>query len=111
MQRQWSKIPKCELSEAMKNIIKRILGLRAKFGTNRRIIIQKMDAKSAFRQIGVDPAGVAAFGYVVTGYVVVDVRRQFRWMGGLGWWKGSGERDAGHAAKTTREIGDFGGRG
>ena len=45
----WSKIPQCELSEVMKDVIKRILGLRAKFDTNKRIIIQTMDVKSAFR--------------------------------------------------------------
>ena len=42
---EWGKIPECELSEVMKDIIKRILGLRAKFGTGRRILIQKMDVK------------------------------------------------------------------
>ena len=74
---EWSKIPKCELSEVMEDIIKRILELRVKFGTNRRILIHKMDGKSAFRQIGVDQAGAAAFGYVVADYVVVDMRLQF----------------------------------
>ena len=60
------KIPKCDLSEVMNdNIIKRILGLRAKYGTKRRTIIQTIDVKSTIRQIGVDPAGTAAFGYVV----------------------------------------------
>ena len=71
---EWSKIPKCELSEVMKDIIKRILRLRATFGTNRRILIQKMDVKSAFRKIGVDPVGAASFGYVVQDYLVVDMR-------------------------------------
>ena len=67
------------------DIIRRILGLRAKYGTKRRTIIQTMDVKSTIRQIGVDPAGTAAFGYVVADYVVVDMRFQFRWRGSPGW--------------------------
>ena len=82
---EWSKIPRCELSEVMKDIIKRILGLRAKLGTNRRILIQTMDAKSAYRQIGMDLAGAAAFGYVVAENVVVDMRLQFGWRGSPEW--------------------------
>ena len=35
----WSNIPECELAEVMNDIVKRILGLRAKFGTGRRILI------------------------------------------------------------------------
>ena len=67
---EWSKISKCELSEVMKDIVKRIQGLRAKLGTHNGILIQTTGVKSAFRQIGVGPAGAAAFGYVVAGYVV-----------------------------------------
>ena len=73
---EWSKVPKCEPSEVMNDVIKRISRLRATFGTNRRIFIQTMDVKV---QLGVDPAGAAAFGYVVADYVVVDMRLQFGW--------------------------------
>ena len=47
--------------------------------TGRRILIQKMDVKGAFQQIGVNPAGAAAFGYVVARYVVVNMMLQFGW--------------------------------
>ena len=81
----WSKIPECALAEVMSDIVKRILGLRAKFGTGGRILTQQMDVKSAIRQIGVDPAGAAAFGYVIAYYIVVDMWLQFGWRGSPGW--------------------------
>lgn len=81
----WNNIPGCQLSEGTEEIIKRILGLRAKLGMCRNILIQKMDVKSAFHHTGLDPAGAAAFGYVVGGYVVVDMRLQFGRRGRPGW--------------------------
>ena len=45
------------------------LRVRVKFGDRARILIQTMDAKSAFRQIPVDPDGASAFGYVLGGIV------------------------------------------
>ena len=99
-----------ELAEVMNDIVKRIMGLRAKFGTGTRIPIEKLDAKSTFRQISVDPAGAAAFGYVVADYIVVDMRLQFGWRGGAGWWGvvASAMQDA--QRKTTRATAVFGGR-
>ena len=49
----------------MGQLIQRVLGLRGKFGTGtcRRILIQKLDVKSAFRQVGADPTGAANLGY------------------------------------------------
>ena len=82
----WDQIPECHLAGVMGQIIKRVLGLRNKFGTGKRILIQKMDVKSAFRQVGVDPAGAANFGYVLGGYLFIDLRLQFGWRGSPGWW-------------------------
>ena len=45
----WQKIPECRLAGVMTEIITRILGLRAKFGTQKRTLLQNMDVKSAFR--------------------------------------------------------------
>ena len=83
---EWSKIHECELAEVMNDIVKRILRLRVKFSTGGRILIQEMDVNSAFRQIGVDPAGAAAFGYVVADYIAVDMRLQFGWRRSPRWW-------------------------
>lgn len=58
------------------DIIRRILGLRAKFGRNRTILIQTTDVKRAFRQIVVDPAGAAALGYVVVASTMQDAQRK-----------------------------------
>ena len=87
----------------MKEILERVLGLRAKFGEGARILIQKMDVKNAFRQIGVDPDGPASFAYTFDDLVFVDLRPQFGWRGSPGWWGvvSSAMQDA--QRKTTRE--------
>ena len=51
----WQKVPECQLAGVMMEVITRILGLRAKYGTQKRILLQTMDVKSAFRQVGVAP--------------------------------------------------------
>lgn len=43
------KTPKCRLAGVMTKIITRVLRLRAKFGTLKRIFLEKKDVKSAFR--------------------------------------------------------------
>ena len=48
--------------------------------------MQKMDVKSALRQVGVDPAGAVNFGYVLGGHLFIDLRLQFRWRGSPAWW-------------------------
>ena len=45
-----------------------------------------MDLKNGFRQVRVDPAGAAAFGYVLGDHLFVDLRLQFGWRGSPGWW-------------------------
>ena len=47
----------------MTEILTKILVLRAKVGTQKRILLQKIDFKSAFRQVGVAPDRAAAFVY------------------------------------------------
>ena len=66
-----------DLAGVTGQIIKRVLGLRDKFGTGRRILIQKLDVKSAFRQVGVDPAKAAEFEYGRRACLFIDVRLQF----------------------------------
>ena len=46
----------------MGQIFKRVLELRDEFGTRRRIVIQKLDVKTAFWQVGVDPAKASNSG-------------------------------------------------
>ena len=61
----WDQILECHLADVMRQIMREILGARAKFGRGRRILIQKMDVKGAFRQVGVDPSAVVNFEYVL----------------------------------------------
>ena len=63
----WDQIKECHLSDVMGEIIRRELALWDNFGKGRRVLIQKMDVKSAFRKVGVDSAGAANFGYVLGG--------------------------------------------
>ena len=53
----WDDIPACALAGVMREVLQRVLGLRAKYGDGARILIQKVDVKNAFRQIPVDPNG------------------------------------------------------
>ena len=82
----WDEIPACALAGVMRKGLQRVLGLRVKFGDRARILIKTLDVKNAFRQIPVDPDGVTAFGYVLAGYIFVDLRLQFGWRGSPGWW-------------------------
>ena len=82
----WGQVPGCELGGVLDAILKRVLGLRAKFGVRARILIQKMDVKSAFRQVTVDPDGASCFAYRLGKFVFVDFRLQFGWRGSPGWW-------------------------
>ena len=70
----WDQIPECHLTDVMLQIVRRILGLRVKFVMGKRVLIQKIDVKSAFRQVGVDPAGAVAFGYVLGDHLFVVLR-------------------------------------
>lgn len=49
-----------------------ILGLRVKFGKRKGILLQKMDAKSAFRQGGVTPDRAVAFAYRLGDLIFID---------------------------------------
>ena len=50
-----------------------------KFGTQKRILLPKMDVKSAFRQVGVAPDRAGAFAYRLKELVFDDLQLQFGW--------------------------------
>lgn len=56
-------MPRCKLDKALDAILKRILGLRTTLGVSVPILIQKIDVKNAFRQVGVNPDGTGRFWY------------------------------------------------
>lgn len=66
----------------------RIWSLRQKW-PDKRILISKMDVKSAFRQIPLDLTG-PLLGYRYKDLVVVDLRLQFGWRSSPGWWSLAG---------------------
>ena len=68
----------------MREVLQRVLGLRAKYGDRARILIKQMNVKNAFRQIPVYLDGAAAFGYVLGRHFTVDLRLQFGWRGSPG---------------------------
>lgn len=108
---KFNEVPEFLLGQVMNKILKRIAALRQKF-PEAPILVQKMDL-GAFRQIPVDPAGAAAFAYVVGGFVVVDLRLQFDWRGG---WFGLAAGAIEHAQRNNEgdggvyTIGGAGGR-
>ena len=99
----WDQIPECPLADVILQIVRRILGLRDKFGTGRSIPTQKMDVKSALCQVGVDPAGAVNFGYVLGGDRFVELRLQFGWRGSPGWREVLASAIQQAQRQTTRE--------
>ena len=97
----WDQIPECPLADVTLQIVRRILGLRDKFGTGRSIPTQKMDVKSALCQVGVDPAGAVNFGYVLGGDRFVELRLQFGWRGSPGW---RGRQSSGEYLGSARPL-------
>lgn len=57
----WKKILECRLAGLMAEIIMRIL-------------LQKMDAKSVFQQMGIAPDQAAAFSYRLEDLILFDIR-------------------------------------
>ena len=70
----WDQIPECHLADVVLQLVRRIWGLRDKSWRERRILIQTMDVTSAFRPVGVDPAGAVNFGHVLGDCLFVDLR-------------------------------------
>ena len=66
-------ILECHLANMMLQIAKRILGPRDQFGKGNRIVIQKMDVKSAFRRVRVHPTGAVIFAYAVGCYLFIGM--------------------------------------
>ena len=81
----WDQIPECHLADVVLQLVRRIWGLRDKSWRERRILLQTMDVTSAFRPVGVDPAGAVNFGYVLRDCLFVDLGLQFGWRGSPGW--------------------------
>lgn len=77
-------VPVVECGKVFSQVIYRIWQLRQNY-PQERIVISKMDVKSAFRQIPVDLSG-PLFGYCYEEMVVVDLRLQFGWRCSPGWW-------------------------
>ena len=75
----FSSVPTCELGHVLRDIVRRILYLRQRFGRGARIVLSKMDVKDAFRQVPVEITRAPVFGYVFGGLVLVDRRLQFGW--------------------------------
>lgn len=70
----WKKVPECQLTGVVREIIAKILGLRAKFGTEKIILFQARDAKSVFRQVVIAPDWAVASAYRLDDLRFVDFR-------------------------------------
>lgn len=69
----------------MIDIITQVLRLQATAGNWKRILLQKMDIKRAFRSMGVALDRTAAFPYQLEDLVLVQLRLQFAWHVSPGW--------------------------
>lgn len=78
--------PQCNLGHVLCNVVWRVLFLRRRFGNAARIVLSKMDAKDAFRQVAVDAARSPVVGYQLRDLVIVDRRLQFGWRNSPGYW-------------------------
>lgn len=70
----WEQVPSCGLDEILNVALKRILELRAKFAVGARILIQTMEVKSVFRQVGVGPDCASCFAYSLRYFLFVHFR-------------------------------------
>ena len=75
----FAQAPPVESGRVLRNIIRRILYLRRRFGPRARTVLRKIDVTEAFRQVSVQWAGAPVFGYVFRELVVADRRLQFGW--------------------------------
>ena len=71
--------PNCKLGHVLIDIVWRILFLRRTLAPHTHIMLSKMDAKDAFRQVAVEWDGCTKFGYIFGNFVVVDRRLVFGW--------------------------------
>lgn len=79
----------------------RILGLRAKFGSQKRILLQEMDVKSVFQHVGIAPGGTVTFAYRLGDLIFVDSDYSSCGAGARGGGGGS-------EGNTRRSLGDDG---
>jgi hypothetical protein len=80
--------PQVELGEIFSRLLQYVWQVRQKF-PGKRIMISKMDVKSAFRQIPVSIDGVL-LGYRIGDLIVIDLRLQFGWRSSPGFWSIAG---------------------
>ena len=78
--------PPSELGHVLREVLLEVVFLRQPHGSSAPILVCRVDVKSAFRQVLVDPAGAPVFGYVFGDRVVVDLREQFGWRNRPGFW-------------------------
>lgn len=90
----------------MSEIITRILGLRAKFGTQNRILPHTIDAKSGFQQVRVAPDRAAAFANRLRKLVFLDSDYT---SGGAGARRGGGcsMRNTGNSSDDGIAVGGY----
>ena len=55
-------------------------------GTGRRNLLQRIDIKNAFRQVGVAPDRAATFAYRLGDLIFADLSLQFGWRESPGRW-------------------------
>ena len=86
-----SAVPECKIGHVLRDVLWRILYLHGAPVANApgpppRILLAKMDTKSAFRQVSVRVRDSPVFSYVFDEFVVVDRCLQFGWTSSPSLW-------------------------
>ena len=86
-----SAVPECKIGHVLRDVIWRILYLYGAAvvnaaGTPPRILLAKMDTKSAFRQVSVEAKKSPTFSYVFGDFVIIDRCLQFGWTSSPSLW-------------------------
>lgn len=95
------------LTGVFTEIFTRILGLRVKIGTRTRSLLQNIDVKSAFRQVGVAPYRAMAFAYHMENFIFLDLRLEFGWRGTPRWWGGDRKRNPESSSGDDVAVGEY----
>lgn len=72
----WLKVTKWRLTGVMTEIVTRIQGFRAKLGLQNRILLENVNVRNAFRQVGIVLNLASVFAYRLEDLLFVDLRLQ-----------------------------------
>ena len=83
----FSTAPRGDLGHVLRDVLLRVLFLRQTRGPRTGVGLCCVDVTDAFGHVLVDPAGAPVLGYAMGSHVVADLRFQFDWRNGRGFYR------------------------